>query len=226
MKTFYIVYHIAFYEFKRLSRSYSFRILLLFAIVGLILADYFLFIRNNYWLNIRISSAIPYINFLFLNIFQTIVVLLLAADFLKTDTKCNTTDALYPRSMTNAEYIAGKFLGIFALFFLFDIVIMLITFIINLVFVAEASVAYSAYLLYFIIITFPTLVFTIGIALFVMALVYQQSITFLLLFSYIIVAVFYLRNRFYSIFNITAHHIIELYSDFVGFGNIKLILLH
>jgi len=158
--------------------------------------------------------------------FQTLVALLLAADFLKTDIKCNTTDAIYPRSMTNAEYIAGKFLGVFSLFFLFDVFVMVITFIINSVFVAEASVAYSAYFLYFLIIILPTLVFTIGISMFIMALIKEQSITFLLLFSYTIIAVFYFRNKVSSIFNITAHHIIEIYSDFVGFGNIKLILMH
>ncbi|MFC1693263.1 hypothetical protein ACFL1R_07145 [Candidatus Latescibacterota bacterium] len=226
MNNFTLLSSIALYEFKRLSRNYSFRILLLFSVVGLILIDYFFFIRNDSWLNIRIPSSIPYINFLLLNMFQTVVALLLAADFLKTDAKCNATDAIYQRSMTNAVYIVGKFIGIFALFFLFDVFIMAMTFIINLVFIPEASVAYSAYILYLFIITLPTLIFIIGISMFFMALVKEQNITFLLLFSFTIIAVFHLRNKVYSIFNITSHHITEIYSDFIGFGNINLILMH
>jgi hypothetical protein len=221
-----IIYSVAKYEFKRLSRSYSFRILVFFAVAVLILGDYFLFIRNNAWNTIRISSAIPYITFLFLNMFQTVVVLLLAADFIKTDINCDYTDSVYPRSMTNLEYISGKFLGIFALFFLFDICIAAITLIINLVFVSGASVVVPAYILYLFFITLPTLVFAIGISIFLMTLVRSQSLAFVMLSGYTVTAVLYLRNNAYSIFDLTAHHIIELYSDFTGFGNVRLILMH
>ncbi|MFC1490027.1 hypothetical protein ACFL6K_02330 [Candidatus Latescibacterota bacterium] len=226
MKNNSVVKSVAFFEFKRLSRSYSFRIFVFFAVIGLVLTDYFLFIRNNAFNTIRISSAIPFITFLFLNMFQTVVVLLLAADFIKTDNYCDYTESVYPRSMTNVEYIAGKFLGILALFFLFDICIGFITLIINAVFVPGAATAIPAYFLYLFVIILPSLVFAIGISIFLMALVKSQSLAFLLLSGYTVTAVFYLRNKAHSLFDLTSNHIIELHSDFTGFGNMRLILMH
>ena len=61
--------------------------------------------------HVSISSSVPLINLYLLNIGQAIVVIFLAADFLKRDKKLDTNEVLYTRSMSNFEYVIGKTLG-------------------------------------------------------------------------------------------------------------------
>ncbi len=226
MSSMYLVYSIARYEFKRLSRNNAFRIILTFVTIGIILSNYFLFIEKGVATYIRIPSSIPYFNFLFLNLFQSIIVLMFGTDFLKTDLGCDTSQALYTRPLSNLEYITGKSLGIIAVFVLYDLFIMILTLGINALFIPDTPIAFSAHFLYLILFVIPTLVFTFGLSVFVMVLLRIQNLTIFLLLGYTAISTFYLKNKVYSIFNFTAHYIFEVYSDFIGFGNMKSILMH
>ena len=62
------------------------------------------------------SSAIPYFNFLLLNISQMVIIIFISGDFFKRDSKMNTSEVFYIRSMSNASYLIGKALGVFFYF--------------------------------------------------------------------------------------------------------------
>ena len=105
---------VARYEAKTLRRSLFFRLFSIGAILIFSMMNIIMFspVGSESWEVVSISSALPLINLYLLNIAQSIVVIFLAADFLKRDKKVDTNEVLYTRSMSNFEYVIGKSWGI------------------------------------------------------------------------------------------------------------------
>ena len=101
---------VARYEAKTLRRSWFFRLFSIGALFIFTMMNIGMFspVGNEGWEVISISSSLPLINLYLLNIAQAIVVIFLAADFLKRDKKLDTNEVLYTRSISNFEYIIGK----------------------------------------------------------------------------------------------------------------------
>src|SRR5664280_1333053 len=192
---------IAKYEITTLLRSWFFRI---FAILAMFVMFFFnmgtLIIDGN-WNMKALSSVIPYVNLLMLNIVQAIICIFLASDFLKRDKKLDTTDVIYIRSMSNGEYVAGKTIGNIVVFIILNIIILSEALIFNLI--AEGvTVNWMAYLSYFLIISLPTLIFILGLSFFVMSILKNQAITFILLLGYVAITLFYLNTKYYFLFDL------------------------
>jgi ABC-type transport system involved in multi-copper enzyme maturation permease subunit len=177
------------------------------------------------WSLKAISSIIPYINLLMLNTVQAIIAIFLASDFLKRDKKLDTTDVIYIRSMSNGEYVAGKTIGNLVVFTILNLIILTEALIFNLI-SAEVTVNWMAYLQYFLIISLPTLIFILGLSFFVMSILKNQAITFILLLGYVVVTIFYLNTKYYFLFDYMAYSMPLLNSDFMGFGNLHAIIVH
>jgi hypothetical protein len=77
------------------------------------------------WIYRALPAAIPYANLIILNLGQAIVAVFLASEFLKQDSKNDTVEVIYARSMTNSEYILGKSLGIIMVFVILNIIMLL-----------------------------------------------------------------------------------------------------
>ena len=144
---------VARYEAKTLRRSWFFRLFSIGAIFIFTILNIGMFspIGDERWDVISISSSLPLINLYLINIAQAVVVIFLAADFLKRDKKVDTNEVLYTRSMSNFEYILGKSWGILRLFLSLDLIILGICLIINII-SKSASVDIMAYLYYLLII--------------------------------------------------------------------------
>jgi ABC-type transport system involved in multi-copper enzyme maturation permease subunit len=220
---------IAKYEITTLLRSWFFRI---FALVAIVILFFFnmgmLIVGNNgagMWEMKAISSVIPYVNLLLLNTVQAIIAIFLASDFLKRDKKLDTTDVIYIRSMSNGEYVAGKTIGNIVVFIILNLIILSEALIFNMI--AEGvTVNWMAYLSYFLIISLPTLIFILGLSFFVMSILKNQAITFILLLGYVAITIFYLNTKYYFLFDYMAYSIPLLNSDFIGFGNLHAIIIH
>src|ERR1035437_6270221 len=165
MAFFHNIKTVAQYETKTLRRSWFFRLFSLLAVVIFTFMNIGIYspVGDESWDMVSISSSLPLINLYLLNIGQAIVVIFLAADFLKRDKKLDTNEVLYTRSMSNFEYIAGKTWGILRLFLGLDILILAIGLIINII-SKSMHVDYQAYLSYLLLICVPTLVFSLGLA--------------------------------------------------------------
>lgn len=215
------------YETKTLLRSWFFRIFAGGAVIILTLLNipFFSGIANTPWLFRGISSSIPYMNILLLNVVQAIIGVFLASDFLKRDKKLDTTEVVYMRSMTNGDYVLGKFLGILMVFIGLNIIVLLIAAIFN-VFFSDVSFVLSAYLFYPLFISIPTLVFIFGLSFLFMVTIRNQAVTFIILLGYIAITLFFLAQKFHYLFDYMAFNVPLMYSDFVGFGNIETILIH
>jgi ABC-type transport system involved in multi-copper enzyme maturation permease subunit len=229
MISFHNITSIAKYEITTLLRSWFFRIFAILALVFLFFFNLGTLILDNSgagsWDVKAISSVIPYVNLLILNTVQAIIAIFLASDFLKRDKKLDTTDVIYIRSMSNGEYVAGKTIGNLVVFTILNLLILSEALIFNLI--AEGvTVNWMAYLSYYLIISLPTLLFILGLAFFVMSILKNQAITFILLLGYVAITIFYLNTKYYYLFDYMAYSIPLLNSDFIGFGNLPAVLIH
>ncbi len=227
MISFHNITSIAKYEITTLLRSWFFRIFALIAIVVLFFFNMVTLIMNNggNWSLKAISSIIPYVNLIMLNMVQAIIAIFLASDFLKRDKKLDTTDVIYIRSMSNGEYVAGKTIGNLVVFIILNLIILSEALIFNMI-AENIAVNWMAYLQYFLIISLPTLVFILGLSFFVMSILKNQAITFILLLGYVAITIFYLNTKYYFLFDYMAYSLPLLNSDFIGFGNMDTIMVH
>ena len=88
------------------------------------------------------------------------------------------------------------------------------------------EVDWIAYLLYFLLISVPTLVFIIGLSIFLMLVLKNQALTFVILLGYIGLTVFYIEDKFYYLFDYMAYSLPLVKSTIVGFSNWEVILNH
>src|SRR5512145_1492508 len=125
---FYTVRYIAKYEMRTLLRSWFFRIFTGLFIIGLGIFNVAMNIESSGapWIYKAIAASIPYANLIILNLGQAIVAIFLASEFLKQDKKNDTVEVIYARSMTNGDYILGKTLGILLVFFILNLIVLVI----------------------------------------------------------------------------------------------------
>lgn len=216
---------VALYEAKTLRRSWFFRLFSLGALFILTIFNigFFSPIGDEPWALVAIPSSVPLMNLYILNIGQAIVVIFLAADFLKRDKKLDTNEVLYTRSMSNFEYITGKTTGILRLFLGLDLIILCIGLLMNII-SKSMSIDLMSYLIYLLIICVPTIVYSLGLAFMLMQVIRNQAITFMILLGYAALDMFYLYFRAGSIFDYMAFGLPLFKSGIIGFDNLNFII--
>ncbi len=216
---------VARFEIKTLLRSWFFRI---FSAIAIIIITFFNFIlfpegSRNLLSSRVIMGGIPYLNLYLLNIVQAIIAVFLSSDFLGRDKKLDTTEVVYVRNMSNFQYVVGKTLGIFTVFGLLNLVVLLISLVFNFI-SPDAGFSLKLYVLYPILISFPTLLFILGLSFFLMMIIKNQAVTFIVLLGYIAVDLFYLQYNTYGIWDYIGFFTPMAYSSFTGLENIATIL--
>lgn len=218
---------VAKYESKILNRSWFFRI---FAILCILFLSVFngamtLGDGNVIWLLKAIPANLPYINLLFMNTGQAVVAIFLASDFLKRDKKLDTSEVFYVHPLSNAEYVFGKIWGNLRAFLFLNLIVMGICLIFNSL-ASGATIDILAYIAYFLLISIPTLIFIIGLSVFLMLIFKNQALTFIVLLGYIGLTIFYIGDKFYYVFDYMAYSLPMLKSSIVGFTNYETLLNH
>jgi hypothetical protein len=216
---------VAKYEARTLRRSWFFRLFTLGSLFIFTIMNIGLYspIGDENWELVSISSSVPLMNLYLLNIGQAIVVIFLAADFLKRDKKLDTNEVLYTRSMSNFEYVIGKTWGILRLFLGLDIVILSIGMLMNII-SKNMAVDFMSYISYLLIISVPTIIFSLGLAFVLMSLIRNQAITFLVLLGIAALDIFYLWFRMGTIFDYMAFGIPVYKSGVIGFDDLGFII--
>ncbi|MCL1821224.1 MAG: hypothetical protein FWG22_00205 [Prolixibacteraceae bacterium] len=227
MISYHNIHSIAKYERKTLFRSWFFRIFSILAILVLFLMNFGMISENgsSEWIFRAIPSTIPYFNLLILNVAQAIIAVFLASDFLKRDKKLDTTEVIYMRSMTNADYVIGKTIGNLQVFLFLNIIALGIALIFNLI-AQNTYVPWTSYLIYLLLISIPTLLYITGLSFLLMTVIRNQAVTFVIILGYIGITLFLVKDYFYYIFDYMAFNIPLLQSSIVGFGNLDVILGH
>lgn len=217
---------VAKYEAKTLRRSWFFRLFTIGAMFIFTFMNIGLFspVGDEQWELVSIPSSVPLINLYLLNIAQAIVVIFLAADFLKRDKKLDTNEVLYTRPMSNFEYVTGKTWGILKLFLGFDILILAIGLLMNII-SKVMIVDLMSYLWFLLIICVPTILFSLGLAFMMMSVIKNQAVTFLVLLGIAALDMFYLWFRLGSVFDYMSFGLPVFKSGMTGFSDLHLILV-
>ena len=132
----YYIGRIAFYEARLLLRSWGFRIfagigLIIIVILNIAIATPAFY--SPHFLS-SLSGSLPLNSLKLFNIFQGIIVAFMATEFFKRDRRHDSVQVVFARSFSNVEYFLGKALGIFSVFFLLNIIVLSITFVIHFFF--------------------------------------------------------------------------------------------
>ncbi len=219
---------VAIYESKILLRSWFFRVFTLLALFILGVFNGVMLLGNdsgNNWMYKAIAANIPYISLLLLNTGQAVIAIFLASDFVKRDRKLDTSEVFYVRPLSNGEYVFGKIWGNLRVFIILNLIVMGLVCLFNLM-SSGVTVDWMAYLLYFMIICVPTLVYIIGLSIFLMSVLKNQALTFVILLGYIGLTVFYIGDKFYYVFDYMVYSLPLLKSTIVGVINFESILIH
>ncbi len=216
---------VARYEAKTLRRSWFFRLFSLFVlfIFTILNIGFFSPVGDENWQLVSIPSSVPLFNLYILNIGQAIVVIFLAADFLKKDKKLDTNEVLYTRSMSNFEYVIGKTWGILRLFLGLDIIVLSMGLLMNII-SKSMAIDLMSYFSYLLIISVPTIIFSLGLAFLLMSIIRNQAITFLILLGIAALDMFYLWFRLGSLFDYMAFGVPVFKSGVIGFDNLPFII--
>ncbi len=211
---------VARFETKTLLRSWFFRIFAILILGFVLLFNIFgvAAIGDGGWPGRLLPSGGIYFNLWLLNIAQAIIAVFLSADFLGRDKKLDTTESFYVRSISNTEYVIGKTLGVLKVFIILNLIVLAISLLTSLI-SSEIAVNWTSYLYYPLLISFPTLVFILGLSFFTMTLIRNQAITFVLLLGFIALSMFYLKQKWYGITDFLGFYTSFMRSDFTGFGN-------
>ena len=219
---------VAKYESKILVRSWFFRIFTLLAVAFLGFFNFAMLLMEDsggLWFEKSVASNIPYFSLLLLNTGQAVVAVFLSSEFLKRDKKLDTSEVFYVRPLSNAEYVVGKIWGNLRVFLLLNVLILGIVMALN--FMAPGiAVDWQAYFIYFFLVSLPTLIFIIGLSIFLMLLLKNQALTFIILLGYIGLTLFYISDKFYYLFDYMAYNLPLFKSTIVGFSSPELMLNH
>lgn len=217
---------IAMYEAKLLWRSWSFRI---FSIIGLVTFIFTTigigatFSRAPYYLS-ALSSSLPLANIKMLNLYQGIIAVFMATEFFKRDRKHDSNQVIFTRSYSNADYLLGKFLGILFVFAILNIIVLAATIILH-VSLSQSPLALMPYVIYPVVIGFPTLVFMIGASVLLITLIRNQAVVFVIMLAYSLLVMIYIGRFWFTVFDVYALYQPILYSDIYGFANLADVLL-
>ncbi|MBN1294132.1 MAG: hypothetical protein JXB48_20010 [Candidatus Latescibacteria bacterium] len=220
MSDIYKIWSVTLYEVKSLIRSKIFILYYLMIFLFFFISTMQL---HDQWNAHCISSFIPYNFIKNFNLIQAFICVLLVSDFFSNEISQNTIDSIRIRSYTNAEYIIGKSLGIFAVLFIINIFYSLGAILVNILIFSDVSVKFICYLYYPLLLTAPTLIFLIGITSVVSVLFVYRAVTIILMFGYITITII-IGGCYYNIFDVLCWRIPFVYSDFTGFGNLPLLI--
>ncbi len=222
---FYFIGQIAINESRLIFRSWGFRIFSALSLVILAFAHIAIISRSlsiPYYIS-SLSGSLPLNSLKLFNIFQGIIVALIATEFFKRDRKYDSIQVVFARSFSNVEYYLGKALGILSAFLLLNLAVLILTFVFHFFF-SSTIFALQPYFLYFLLINLPTLIFMIGLSFFLSSLLRSQAVVFLILLAYSFLVLVFLGAPFFGLFDAYALYLPLMWSDFIGLGNIGSIL--
>jgi len=217
---------IALYEMLLILRSWAFRVFSVLALCVATLVTLAVALPRDatFFFNRAMPGAFPLLAIKLFNVFLGLISVFLATEFLKRDRKQDTSQVYYIHSFSNATYILGKFLGIFTLIFLLNMSVLVVTGIIH-VFFSRTPFAWQPYLLYVVFVSLPTVLFMVGLSIFLGSLIRSQAAVYLiaLVYSFFVLVVVG-PNAFFA-FDSFAYYTPVMYSDFIGLGNVADLVL-
>lgn len=215
---------VAKYESKLLKRSWFFKVFSTLSV--LLIGGTSVAILQIYTQAFScIPSLVAYNLMLYFNVAQAIVSIFLASEYLKRDKQLDTSEVFYVRPLSNAEYLLGKMWGTIRVFLLLNLIVMAVALVICYIYIPE-HVSPISFIVYFLILNVPTLIYIIGLSTLMMLIVKNQALTFVLLLGYIGLTLFYIGDKCYFLFDYIGFNIPLLESTITGFADLPSLIIH
>jgi hypothetical protein len=213
------------FESKVLWRNWFFRIV---AAAGIFFITIFNLVEMSSlddpsWWAILSGFVLPYVTLMFIAIPQAAAVIFLATGLIKKDKKLDTNEVFFVRPISNLDYVIGKALALFKLFFLLNVVLLCIPLIVGLT-NPMATVNPMAFIIYPFITSVPSIVFVTGIAFLLVTVIRNQPISIVLLIGIAGVQLIYYFDKFSNILDFTGFRLSMLASEMSGFVDIEFAL--
>ena len=216
---------IARYESKVVWRNWFFRIVSLAGIGFVFIFNLAVFSEVDTPRRFELSNGwmMPYATMAMISIAQVAAVVFLATGLIKKDKKLDTNEVFFARPISNLDYVLGKALALFNLFFWLNLVLLCIPLIINL---TNPNTTFNplAFAVYPLLISLPTVVFCTGIAFLFVTILRNQPITIVLLLGLSAVELIYYFDKFSYIFDFMAFRLPMFASEITGFAHLDLAL--
>lgn len=213
------------YEGKVLWRNWFFRIIALagFGFLTIFNLAVFSELDTPAWRALANGWLLPYASLLLISIPQAAAVIFLATGLIKKDKKLDTNEVFFVRPITNLDYVLGKALALFKLFFLLNLVLLCIPLIVGLT-NPLATINPMAFIIYPLLTSVPSIVFTTGIAFLLVTVIRNQPISIVLLIGIAGVQLIYYFDKFSNILDFTSFRLSMLASEMSGFVDIEFAL--
>lgn len=219
------------YEIKCTRRNVLFNIFVLFAILGVIFLPFFFFPGGERikigqlklpWSGQALSSSIPFMTAYYYNFIQMLLVIFMASNDLRRY-KLTAMSALDTHSQYNIDVITGRFTGRMIVFSLVNILVFIIAICYNIIYYPHVFNLFF-YLFYWITLTFPALVYFLGLSALVTRWINNQGISVLCLL--VLGGGATLCGSLVHILDPLARYVPNLFSDFTGHPCLYPYLLH
>lgn len=213
------------YETKLLVRGWFFKVFAFLTFVAAVVLGSMYILSPNQEAQMVNRSVIPYLFMLVMNVGQAVVSVFLASEYLKRDKQLDTSEVFYTRPLSNAEYLLGKMWATLKVFFMLDIIVMLMALVMSMI-KYGFNLDYLSYIWYFLLLIVPTLVFIVGLSTTLMLVLNNQSITMVILLAYIGVTLFYIDDLYYYLFDYIGFNLPMLKSVVTGFSGLGKLINH
>ena len=213
------------YEAKVLWRNWFFRIIAILGTGFITIFNLAVFSELDAppWRALSNSWVLPYASLIMISIPQVAAVIFLATGLIKKDKKLDTNEVFFVRPISNLDYVFGKALALFKLFFLLNLVLLCIPLVISLTspFTTFNPIAFVVYPL---LTSLPTIVFTTGVAFLLVTVIRNQPISIVLLIGIAGVQLIYYFDQFSNILDFMAFRLPMLASEITGFVDLEFAL--
>lgn len=172
-----------------------------------------------------LASHVPWLGNYLYAIIQAVIVIFLSGNFLQSDRKLDTTGSdLGASGYMNSANIAGKVWGTMKVFFVLNIVTLLLVAYLHIAVVRSPFMLYP-YVLYLFVISLPSLIFMLGLPCFVMSFVRSRALGYILLLGLTALLFYYAKDLGYGVLDLFASVIPATLSDITGHADLPLFLL-
>ncbi|KIO43605.1 hypothetical protein [Sanguibacteroides justesenii] len=212
------------YESKLVKRNWLFRLFIV-GVLGYILVSLVPWdIRREIWRNIAFASSLPTRGVYFLNLFQSLVVVLLTCDMQRKRNKAESREILSVKPLSNSQFFWAELAGMALPFLIADGVFMAFCLFIHLM-IPDSPVNPWVYLSFLLKDVLPTFVFVTGLSLLANRILRHPFVSWLVLTVFLCTSYAYLTKPLHGILDFRGSLLPESFSSIVGFMHSDVCLL-
>jgi ABC-type transport system involved in multi-copper enzyme maturation permease subunit len=203
------------------------------AVIGLIFIVLFLvamniatFFESNFPGEFMLEGTDAYLALYFFSYLQAVMLIFVSGDFRKAEEHARLDQVMLSRPMTTANWVIGKYLGVVSALLFLNMFLLFLAAVGRMIKVIFAGTGFNIlpFLEYFAIVTIPSILFMTALMFLMVSLLRISALAMLFCLGYVASILFYFRHKFLGLFDYGAFFAPVFASDFIGFGDIKMVL--